>query len=1071
MLRIVAHKSAAAAGRYYTEGLKREDYYSEGQEIAGKWYGRAAERLGLAGGVTPEAFAALIENRDPTTGKQLTARQNAERVVGYDLNFHAPKSLSILYALTGDKEILTAFRAAVAETMSEIEQRATTRVRIGGRQENRVTANLAWAEFVHFTSRPVGGIPDPHLHVHCFAFNATHDAVEDRWKAANFRNIKKEAPYSEAAFHSRVTGKLASLGYEIERTRQGWEVRGIPRGTIEKFSRRTAEIERLASEKGITDAKAKDHLGAASREGKRHGLTYSNLVAEWNSRLTGEERELIAKIAREHTTMRPRAVISPRLALDEACSKLFEKNSVVEVNRLVGESLHFGVGHVSPEQAWREFERRGMIVRRIGGDNLCTSVDVLAEEVALINFVRTGRSMHAPLCPKILVFGNEALSEEQRSAVRHVVHGTDQVTAVRGAAGAGKTTLMKEVVAQIEATGRKVFAFAPSASASRETLREAGFGNAQTIAHLLLSIKLQEQTRRNVIWIDEAGQMGVRDMWQLMKIAGDGTRIILTGDTAQHSPVPRGDGFRLLQKFAGLKVVELTEIRRQEVAEYREAVFALSKGGLRTGFRRLEELGAIIEIDDPAERYRKLAQDFLDLSHGKTVPLVVSPTHFEAGCVTEAIRDAKREVGRLGAEHAFVQYHNLQWEEADRRRMENYREGLVVQFHQNTRGIVRGALFHVTGRDEAGGIKMTDQAGREVALPLKDAGRFQVFEQREIKLAKGDRVRITRNGPSDDGRRIYNGNVFTIEKFDREGRIVLNTGAVLAKNHGHLAHGYCQTSHSSQSKSVKDVLVAQSADSFLASSKEGFYVSVSRGKQSVRIYTDDRQGLQAAVGNTSTRRAGVELAGFTNRELAGPMNQAENRQWREMIRSRHAEGAAKSHVQTLLRERRQDGLKKPETIDFRQYVQMRRGLAGADGKSRSKGHGGAIKEKSANVQAKGRSFLRPTEPPTQSKEKIAATKAAKTSKEPTKVATQGRAKRMAGAFKAAGEHFRKVASRVKGKVEAFKQKREEKKLAQSTGEQAGRHRAKQRKAGESAMGKQQTKTEQKTVTPTIGKGR
>ena len=766
-----------------------------------------------------------------------------------------------------------------------------------------MTANLAWAEFVHFTSRPVGGIPDPHLHVHCFAFNATHDAEENRWKAANFRDIKKEAPYSEAAFHSRLTGRLAALGYEIERTRQGWEVKGIPRGTIEKFSRRTAEIERLAVEKGITDAKAKDHLGAASREGKRHGLTYSNLVAEWTSRLTLGEQGLIAKIARERNPVRPRVVISPRLALDEACSKLFAKNSVVEVNRLVAESLRFGVGHVTPEQAWREFDRRGLIVRQVGGDNLCTSVDVLAEEVALINFVRTGRSMHAPLCTKHLVYGNEALSEEQRAAVRHVVHGTDQVTAIRGAAGAGKTTLMKEVVAQIEATGRKVFAFAPSASASRETLREAGFGNAETIAHLLLNTKLQEKTQRQVIWIDEAGQLGVRDMWQLMKIAGDRTRVILTGDTAQHSPVPRGDGFRLLQKFSGLKVVELTEIRRQEVAEYREAVFALSKGDLRTGFRRLEELGAIIEIDDPAERYRKLAHDFLELSHGSTVPLVVSPTHYEAGRVTEAIRDAKRAAGKLGAERGFVQYHNLQWEEADRRRPENYREGLVVQFHQNVRGIARGALFHVSGRDEAGGIRMADQAGREVALPLNDAGRFQVFEEREIQLAKGDRIRITRGGDSDDGRRLNNGNVYTVEKFSRDGKIVLNTGAVLGRNHGHLAYGYCQTSHSSQSKSVKDVLVAQSADSFLASSKEGFYVSVSRGKQSVRIYTDDRQGLQAAVGNSSTRRAGVELAGFTNRALAGPMSQADNRQWREMIRSRHAEGAAKSHVQNLLRER------------------------------------------------------------------------------------------------------------------------------------------------------------------------
>jgi hypothetical protein len=133
--------------------------------------------------------------------------------------------------------------------------------------------------------------------------------------------------------------------------------------------------------------------------------------------------------------------------------------------------------------------------------------------------------------------------------------------------------------------------------------------------------------------------------------------------------------------------------------EYRKAVAALSVGDLRTAFRRLDDLGAIIEIADDAERYRLLALDFLGLSRKGSVPLVVSPTHGEGAKVTEAIRDAKREAGKLGPERSVVQYHNLQWEEPDRRRAENYREGLMVQFNQNAAGIRRGALFRVAGLD------------------------------------------------------------------------------------------------------------------------------------------------------------------------------------------------------------------------------------------------------------------------------------------------------------------------------------------------------------------------------------
>jgi hypothetical protein len=51
MLRVVASVSAGQAKQYYTQGLSREDYYSEGQEVIGQWQGLGAERLGLSGRV------------------------------------------------------------------------------------------------------------------------------------------------------------------------------------------------------------------------------------------------------------------------------------------------------------------------------------------------------------------------------------------------------------------------------------------------------------------------------------------------------------------------------------------------------------------------------------------------------------------------------------------------------------------------------------------------------------------------------------------------------------------------------------------------------------------------------------------------------------------------------------------------------------------------------------------------------------------------------------------------------------------------------------------------------------
>jgi len=82
------------------------DYYTEGQELAGIWRGKGAVRLGLIGTVGKEAWDALCDNRHPVTDKALTPRRKQERRVGYDFNFHVPKSVSLLYSLTKDERML-----------------------------------------------------------------------------------------------------------------------------------------------------------------------------------------------------------------------------------------------------------------------------------------------------------------------------------------------------------------------------------------------------------------------------------------------------------------------------------------------------------------------------------------------------------------------------------------------------------------------------------------------------------------------------------------------------------------------------------------------------------------------------------------------------------------------------------------------------------------------------------------------------------------------------------------------------------------------------------------------------
>jgi conjugative relaxase-like TrwC/TraI family protein len=117
MLRVIATRSAGNAKEYFKQSLSKEDYYSEGQEIRGNWHGVGVVKLGLSGWVTQEAFDALCDNKQPGTDDRLTQRNCDSRTVGYDFNFHCPKSVSVVYEFTKDERILDAFRGSVKQTM------------------------------------------------------------------------------------------------------------------------------------------------------------------------------------------------------------------------------------------------------------------------------------------------------------------------------------------------------------------------------------------------------------------------------------------------------------------------------------------------------------------------------------------------------------------------------------------------------------------------------------------------------------------------------------------------------------------------------------------------------------------------------------------------------------------------------------------------------------------------------------------------------------------------------------------------------------------------------------------
>src|SRR6266446_2529521 len=748
------------AQEYFEEHLCVGDYYNEGQRVAGELIGLGAGRLGLSGKVRADDFLRLCENQNPSTGETLTQRLNTTRAAGdksvanrrifYDFTFSPPKSVSIAGFLGGDERILEAHARAVRSALREFEAFAATRVRTGGAQNDRLTGNFAAALFTHDTSRAL----DPHLHTHCIVFNATFDAIENRWKALQNYELLRARKFAENAYYHELARELRSFGYQIRnRARGDFQVEGVSDELCERFSKRRAEIDKalakLLAEKpelASGDVMATRRLLAtAERARKQRDLSRAELLTLWESQLTREERQDFSRL-RNQSTQNPSN--GKRLSLADAVQwaeeHLFDRNSVVLECQLWQEALGRARGEVFSLSELTDFTRQRGYIRDEARPGEVTLREVLLREWEIVQTAKEGVGDCLPLVSNPRP-ANPQLDDEQRKALDALLRSTNGVSVFRGGAGTGKSFVLRELVEQLRQFGRSVVVLAPQRQQVVE-MENAGFPAPTTVANFLIKRELADSA---VIVVDEAGQIGGRQMLELVRLIHERHgRLVLSGDTRQHGAVEASDALLAIERHAGVKPVELHKIRRQDQALgrdheerkriklYRKAVEAAAAGKLGDSFERLDKMGAVV-MCGPADQADKLAEEYLRLAEQNASAIVVSQTWGEVHRVNSRVRDALKAKGLLGANDTTIEVlDRLDLTKAQKRDERFYPQDAVIVFNQKVREADPGAKGKLAGILKSSVLVEVD--GRFVTVSNKVLDRISVCQPRELPVAEGD---------------------------------------------------------------------------------------------------------------------------------------------------------------------------------------------------------------------------------------------------------------------------------------------------------------------------------------------
>lgn len=863
--------SPAVATRYYVKG----DYYTKGGDEPSVWAGSGAAALGLEGKVDSNDFKVILEGSLPNGHRAGWRETTADHHPGWDLTFNAPKAVSVLAALGADSRLVTAHVKAVGDALGFMESYAHVRVRAeDGTLQHRATGNIVAAEFTEFFSRSL----DPHLHTHCPVANMTYDKERDAWYALDSYPLFRMKMAAGQIYRSALAASVKGLGYEIKTAADTglFDIKGLPDELLSIFSQRRQQIEDYARENGW--ASAADYALATLLTRPDKEITNHQQVIEDLEERAGPHMQNLYQLmdhAREQASPHKPAPKQAIEAMRHGLYHLSNREAVFEHGHLLLEALKVSVGEVTKDDIEKALastngpETYHRTALQTGGRRLYHGRTIdrsVGWELRLAEQLLEHRARVRPLASpnKIAnILKSHSLTGEQAQAASYVLRTRDRIVSVVGVAGAGKSHLVKSIVAATPS--RDHLALAPTSTAAIDLGRSADI-RAQTLTGFLQTGG-HHVSRNSLLFVDESSMTSTRQASRLMDIARDRkSRVIMIGDTRQAEAINQGKPFALMVK-QGLRGPFIMKSFRQKNTNMRDLVDAVRSGNMRAAFtilgRRLVSYGA-------DELVARVADRWIGHKNRDTIQIAALDNASRIALNSE-IRSRLQAEGVIGkAENDFHILSSKALTPHQLRYPDYYKKSDALVFHRGNKvlGVERDSRWYVEKTSKQS--VFLSAAGSKVQLAFNPArirkDGMTLYDVQERRLAIGDKIQWRQNLTGEHT--VKNGHTGTIEGLKgKRATIAFDHGVKrnldLAK-HPYWDHGYALTVYKQQGKTTPINWVIVNTRKAGEITQTALYVALTRAQRSVKIFTEDREKFQRAVQmNPGGKTSALEGRGVT----------------------------------------------------------------------------------------------------------------------------------------------------------------------------------------------------------------